>query len=313
MIHLLSLTPAIDELLALDALEVGQHYRARLVGRQAAGKATNVARTLGHLGVPCRLVGLVGAGEAAFFRESFAELPVRCELVAVPAVTRRSVTMLVGTEEAHVAYQSFAVSRAQLAQVRERLVAELQPGDLVAASGLQVPGLEPSALAELLTTARRAGARLYVDGAGPALAEAIAVHPDGVRINAAELGEWLELAGLDVGGRTEEGVRALLRAGVGTAMVSLGAEGAWLGRSAELLHAKLAVPGPAHAVGAGDAQLAGWLAALASGAASLAEELQLAMGTAAARLRHQLPGVVVSAEAHGLAREVVIADGNESR
>jgi 1-phosphofructokinase len=304
MIHLLSLTPSIDELLALPELRLGHHHRARLLGRQPAGKAVNVARTLGHLGVPCRLVGLVGAGELAFFGQSFASLPVQCELVAVPEVTRRGVTLLVGAEELHVAYDSFPVDTASFEALSERLLSGLEPGDRLGVSGVLAPGLEPGALGELLTRARQAGARLYLDGSGAPLRALVALGPEGVRINSAELAEWLELSGRDPRVAPASGVRQLLDAGVGSAMVSLGADGALLGSGARLVRGRLSVGGQAHAVGAGDAQLAGWLAVLATGDARLERELGYAMGVAAARLRHELPGVVVAAEAEALAQQV---------
>ncbi len=90
MIFLVAFTPAVDECVELPHLKPGTHYRGRLLGRQASGKGVNVARTLGHLGVPSTLAGFVGAGEADYFRLSFAGLPVTFELIAVPAVTRRA-------------------------------------------------------------------------------------------------------------------------------------------------------------------------------------------------------------------------------
>jgi 1-phosphofructokinase len=199
------------------------------------------------------------------------------------------------------------VSSRSLQQVGARLLGGIVPGDMLAVSGGLAPGLDLRALADLLERARRAGASVCVDCSGEPLRAMIELGPAAVRINEAELTEWLWLTGRNAGAGVESGIRELLAAGVGSAMVSLGAEGALLASEGRVLRGRLEIRGPTHAVGAGDAQLAGWLAVRAGQGPSLERQLGFAMGTAAARLRHELPGIVVAAEAEELSRQVEIA------
>ena len=65
--------------------------------------------------------------------------------------------------------------------------------------------------------------------------------------------------------------------------------------------------GPVHTVGAGDAQFAGWLAAVDRGETDAREALRYAVAVAAARLRHLLPGEVEPADVEALAGQVELA------
>jgi 1-phosphofructokinase len=306
MIHLLGLTPSVDEILELPALSLGGHYRARLLARHPAGKATNVARALGHLGIGCRLVGFIGAAEAELFADSLRPQSVACALVPVAAPTRRSTTLLVGDDEVHVNYPSFPVGRAELDALATMLLGPLAPDDTVALSGGLPAELDPRELRDLLTRVRECGARLYVDSSGPALVAAMSVAPDGVRINAEELAEWLCLTGRAPSGDPALDARALLDAGARAAMISLGAEGALLRRGAEpLVRGRHLLDARVYAVGAGDAQLAGWLAARDEHAVDARAELGRALSVAAASVHERLPGVVDRALAERLAAEIL--------
>jgi fructose-1-phosphate kinase PfkB-like protein len=134
--------------------------------------------------------------------------------------------------------------------------------------------------------ARRAGARVAIDAAGASLRHALKARPDLVRINRQELSETLGLPAATLArGRAATLAASARLLAMGCAMVAISngareaflvaAEGAWTGRPPRIE--------PRGALGAGDAMLAGLIAALLrEDAPADVLRLGLACGSAAA-------------------------------
>lgn len=133
---------------------------------------------------------------------------------------------------------------------------------------------------------REAGARVALDTSGPALAAALPARPDVVKPNAAELAEAV---GRPLGtlGDAVKAAEELVGRGAGAVLASLGARGQLLVTADGAHHGTAPVAAVRSDVGAGDAALAGFLAAGGTGPAALASAL--AHGAAAV----QLPGSVM--------------------
>jgi 1-phosphofructokinase len=131
----------------------------------------------------------------------------------------------------------------------------------------------------LCREARADGARVALDSSGSAFAAGLAGAPDVVKPNLAEL---REVTGAPVG--TVHEVVAAARSLGGAVLVSAGARGALLVSEAGVWHAWSEVPRPVSTVGAGDALLAGFVAAGGTGPDALREAV--AWATAAV----QVPG-----------------------
>jgi 1-phosphofructokinase len=126
-----------------------------------------------------------------------------------------------------------------------------------------------------------AGVRVAVDSSGPALLAALEAKPVLVKPNREELAEAV---GRPVGslGDVIEAAEELRDRGARTVLASLGADGAVLVEEEGVTIGEAPVAAPRSTVGAGDALLAGFLAAGARGAPALAEGL--AWGAAAVSL-----------------------------
>jgi 1-phosphofructokinase len=114
----------------------------------------------------------------------------------------------------------------------------------------------------------------------------LGTHPDVLKPNEDELSEVTGSAPRTIG-EVVLAAKKLRDRGVGTVLVSLGATGAVLVQDGDALHAESEVVVPRSTVGAGDALLAGFLAAGGEGADALAEGV--AWGSAACIL----PGTAV--------------------
>jgi 1-phosphofructokinase len=173
------------------------------------------------------------------------------------------------------------LSAAEVEAVTAATVTAAAGADWVAASGSLPPGAPVDFYARLVERLRSAGVRVAVDSSGPPLAAALAARPDLVKPNREELAEVTGRR-ITTLGEAVAAAEQLRRRGPRTVLASLGADGALLVDRAGAVHGEASVPRPRSAVGAGDALLAGFLAAGGSGPAALTEAL--AWGAAAAGL-----------------------------
>lgn len=262
-----SLNSCLDHTFEVRRLRLGQHAHGRLLSTQPAGKAVNVARILQTLGRPCTLTGLVGEAERADFERSFDPALVRVRLLGLPVPTRRNVTLIDAAEniETHIRDLGPEIPPAALDSLADELSRLAAPGVWMIFAGSLPRGLSPDRFQELLAAVARRGAHLAVDSSGPAL--------DVIRRQSV----WLikpnreELAALTGQGTADAGtiVRAArsLAGQVETILASAGSDGCFLIEGDVARHVWLDGPvGPiVNSVGAGDALLAGYLAALARG------------------------------------------------
>jgi 1-phosphofructokinase len=179
----------------------------------------------------------------------------------------------------------------------ERAVAAVDGAEWAVASGSLAPGTPDDLYARLAASVRPVGVRVAVDTSGPALEHALAARPDVLKPNEEELSEVTGVIPETLGD-VVLAANELRSSGVGTVLVSLGPSGAVLVGDGLVFHAESRVIVPRSTVGAGDALLAGFLAAGGDGPEALAEGV--AWGAAAC----VLPGTAVPGPAD-LQRDLV--------
>lgn len=241
------------------------------VVRTAGGVAANVARTLARLEVAVSLVSVVGdddAGHRLLARLAAEGVGVDEVVVTSAASTATYLAVLQGSGELAFGIADMGIYDGLDATLLEPLLhrhhgavwcvdANTAPSGLeaVAAAGIGTLVLDPVSVAKAL--------RLL-----PLLAGATAVFPDGAEAHA-------------ITGSTDAAVAAarLVASGVGLAVVSHGADGVVVGDSSGITARPAIAAHVVDVTGAGDALLAGYLAALARG-----EEDPVGWGLAAASL-----------------------------
>lgn len=266
-----TLNAAVDQTLDVPGFTAGAVNRAVAETRTAGGKGINVAAFLatslaGGGAVPVTAAGFLGEENTAVFEALFRRRHIHDRCLRVPGASRVNVKV--------VDRQGGSVTDINLPGPEIR--AEAWHGLLAALDGLaasngtfvlagSVPaGVPETAYAEMIPRLRKHGVFIAVDASGPPLRHAVAARPDMVKPNAHELSELL---GRPLADRDEivRAARELGGAGIGLVVVSLGAEGAVFVEGARAL---LAVPPRvpvASTVGAGDAMVAGVLAARLKG------------------------------------------------
>lgn len=302
----LSLNPAIDQTVELDALRPGAVNLARGATRHAGGKGINVAACLADWGVPVVAAGLLGEANDTPFSELFAARGIKDRCIRIPGETRTNIKLLdLGSgATTDINLPGTAPSEAALDAALAALHAAIRPGCIAVLAGSLPPGLPPGTYAELVALLAEQGARVVVDASGAALSAVLAaeVLPHAIKPNRHELEAW---AGHPLPDRAAllAAARGLVGRGIALVAVSLGAEGAIFvtAQAAVMVHPPAVAV--TSSVGAGDAMVAGIAAGLGEGL-PLAALARRAAAFAAAKLQRigaQLPGrAAVEAIAAGI-------------
>ena len=90
----LTLNPAIDQTIVLDALVPGSVQRASAVRSHAGGKGVNVASCLADWGLNVAATGILGADNAAPFDQLFARKGIADRFLRIPGETRTNLKLL---------------------------------------------------------------------------------------------------------------------------------------------------------------------------------------------------------------------------
>nr|WP_243751986.1 1-phosphofructokinase family hexose kinase [Leucobacter weissii] len=254
--------PAIDWTVEVEGWEFGAVHRARSERREPSGKGVNVSVALHRAGRATHAV-LVAAGDGVDFMDrELAALGVPHSFASGGPV-RTNLTLLVdGRADTKVNTSGAALSDSQSAALIE-LVSDLadRPGAAILTAGSLPAGSDARLHARIVERARERGRYAALDTSGAALLEGIAAGPDLVKPNAQELAELVAAPVATLGEVRDAAHELRGRHGVGSVLVSLGADGALLVDADGELWAGARPDRVRNAVGAGDAMLAGFLSA----------------------------------------------------
>ena len=282
MIVTLTANPSVDRTLEIPSLDRGEVVRATAAQVHPGGKGVNVARALMANGVPVRAVFPSGGREGDQLLDLLAARGV--EVVAVPIGQPIRENVAVVESDGTVTKLNAPgprLSTAEADALVEATVDAARGADWVALCGALPPGAREDLYASLVAELRAAGVRVAVDTSGSALKASFDAGPDLVKPNAQELAETVGCQ-IRTLGDVLDAARSVLARGVGHVLVSLGRDGAVSVSAAIALRAWTAPIVPRSTVGAGDAALAGFLAA--DGAIPHALRAAAAWGAAAVRL-----------------------------
>ncbi|GAB3292958.1 1-phosphofructokinase [Parasphingorhabdus pacifica] len=282
MIVTVTPNPSLDRTVQVGELVVGRVHRAAGVRLDPGGKGVNVARAL--VGADRAAVALLpsGGSEGATLAELLDSEGVPVAEVPIASPTRSNVTVVQADGVTTKFNERGPLLRdTEAAALQSRAVELARDADWLVTCGSLPPGCAPELHADLVRSARSAGAKVAVDASGPALAAACKAGPDLVKPNLAELVELAERP-LQRLGDVLDVAHEVRGMGVGTVLVSLGRHGALLVDDGGAWHATGPATPVRSTVGAGDAMVAGYLGAGADGPRAL--RTAVAYGAAAVGL-----------------------------
>ncbi|RYX96128.1 MAG: 1-phosphofructokinase family hexose kinase [Comamonadaceae bacterium] len=312
----ITLNPAIDQTVRIARLVPGEVHRALGQQSEAGGKGIGVAAVLAALGVPVTASGWLGADNAGVFEAAFAAKGIDDAMVRVTGSTRTNIKLadVARGDSTDINLPGLALAPDALQVAEASLLAGLQkqvrPGDWCELAGSLPPGATLEVWLRLARALSASGAHIAIDTGGAVLLQLLqqlrelAIPVALVKPNRAELEE---LAGrvLPTLADVADAASALCGdGGVQRAVVSLGGEGAVIVSAEGRWFADAPRVAVATTVGAGDALVAGTLAALVQGD-GFPQAAVFGMACAAARIQRIAPGLPPRAEVDAIAAAIV--------
>jgi len=295
-----ALNPALDHTLEVDHLRVGEVNRALRMQVDVGGKGINVASCLADFGITSVVTGQIGRDNAGQFETLFHAKGIDNRCFYLDGLTRINTKVVDAStgDTTDINMPGPTLEPEAIEALIVRLLARMDglvsPGSWVVASGSLPPQWPADTYARLITHVHSLGARVLLDASGAALAAGLNAAPDIIKPNRAELAELIGRGLADADAVVAAARELLARPNApGLVIVSMGGEGALFVSPQQAL---LAHPIPTElisTVGAGDAMVAGIVAAQIANLA-LPECARLATAFSAgklARLGPHLPPV----------------------
>jgi 1-phosphofructokinase len=313
-----ALNPAIDQTIELSGLTPGAVNRATHAQQDAGGKGVNVASCLADHGAATAVIALLGRENPALFESLFNAKRIASHSLYLDGSTRINIKLVdtLAHETTDINLPGPQLDSAQIeACIKQilQLVSDMASSlKWLVLSGSIPPAWPADTYARLVRHAHGVGVRVLLDTSGAPLGAALAAGPDIVKPNRDELAAHLGRA-LGDHAATLAAARELLaqHSGIARLVVSMGSEGAlFVTRNEAVLAHPLKVT-VSSSVGAGDAMVAGLIAAELDGL-SLADSARLATAFAAGKLSRLGPHLPAAAEVQALAQQVVLAQLNEA-
>jgi len=291
MIVTLTLNPSLDRTLALESLRLGEVLRAASSRIDPGGKGVNVTRVLRAFGVGSHAVIPCAGPDGEELVRLLQNAGVPVTEVPVEGWTRSNITLVEADGRAtKVNAPGGALTAAEVALLAETVVDRCVPqgtentgASWAVLSGSLPPGVPDDVYANLTSLFAEHGVRVAVDTSGAALLAAVDAGPD---LRPPTPPELAAAVGTPLVGLGDDAAAAakLRSRGVKAVVASLGSDGAVLVDESGAVFGTAEAIDPVSTVGAGDALLAGFLAAGAQGEKALIE------GMAWARAAVGLPG-----------------------
>lgn len=260
MIYTVTMNPALDYVLRLDALAPGQTNRAARTDIQYGGKGINVSNVLKNLGVPSVALGFRAGFTGEELARGLEQMGLKSDLIPLPAGrTRINVKLKAGPAETEINAPGPEIPADALSALLEKLD-RLGPGDYLVLAGSLPASLPQDTYGKIVARLGGRGVECVVDATGERLLSALPYRPFLIKPNRKELEE---LCGREAGSEEllETCARVLQDRGARNVLVSLSGDGSMLLDETGAVHRLYAPKGQVvNSVGAGDSMTAGFLA-----------------------------------------------------
>ena len=271
-----TLNPAIDQTVSIPDFAPGKVNRVVRSQSDPGGKGVNVAAFLSDYGLPVTVTGFLGQENRYIFERMFSQKGIEDRFVPLAGSTRVGIKIVDDlqqkTTDINFPGQAPTVKDVDtLCDIIEELSGEC---NWFVLSGSIPAGMPAGIYRELVERIKATGKQVALDTSGEGLQLALSAAPDLVKPNIDEL-EQLVGQQLPTLQAVVQAARSLIDGGIKLVVVSMGSEGAIFVNAKEVVLAQPPQVTVKSTVGAGDAMVAGTLAALIQGK-SLAECSRLA-------------------------------------
>jgi 1-phosphofructokinase len=301
-----TLNPAIDQTVTIPRFEAGKVNRVEHTRSDPGGKGVNVASILADAGHTVAVTGFLGRDNAAPFEDLFARKGIVDRFVRSAGQTRVGIKISdpVDQRTTDINFPGQAPSAADVDALMRTL--EATDGSWFVLSGSIPPGMDASIYRTLVARIRARGRKVLLDTSGEGLRLALEVAPDAIKPNIHEL-EVLVGRALPDEGSILAAVRPLQQRGIQLLVVSMGSLGACFVAERTVVTARPPRVEVKSTVGAGDAMVAGIVAAQLRGA-PLSTCARLATAFSLDAIMHIGSGLSAPSAIDGLMEAVVVEE-----
>ena len=282
MIYTVTLNPALDYVVSLSQLALGEVNRTEKEELQPGGKGINVSVMLSRLSVPNCALGFVAGFTGKALKEELEKNRIQTDFIFLKEGLTRINLKVKAQQETEINAKGPAMKQEDIERLLRKLE-QLKQGDVLVLAGSIPVGVPKNIYEQMIKKVSGKGILTAVDTNGGLLSSVLKEQPFLIKPNHIELGELLGKT-LKTRQEVEEGARSLQQKGARNVLVSMAGEGAMLLDENGRLHHISAPKGVVkNSVGAGDSMVAGFLAGyLQSGDYQTALRMGTAAGSATA-------------------------------
>lgn len=277
MIYTVTFNPALDYVVFLDGLQLGDINRSKRESIFYGGKGINVSTILNTLGMETTALGFVAGFTGKAIEEGLASQGIHTDFIHLPEGNSRINVKIKHGDETEINGQGPIITQEAIDALFEKLQT-LGEDDILVLAG-SIPNTLPEDIYEkILAALSGKGIRIAVDATKDLLLNVLKYHPFLIKPNNHELGEMFHTV-CETKEDIEHYARELQKMGARNVLISMAGDGAILitenGDSIQMGTPKGKV---VNSVGAGDSMVAGFLAGYLKNGQY---EEALKMGTAA--------------------------------
>lgn len=281
MIITVTMNPAIDKTVDIDALVHGGLNRIKHVEYDAGGKGINVSKTIRELGSTSIATGFLGGNNGRTIANVLKEKEIESDFVWVDGETRTNTKVFEENGElTELNEPGPLISGEKMEELLQKLESYAGEDTLFVLSGSIPAGVDKDIYGRIIRLVHQKGAVVLLDADGELFKKALAAGPDMIKPNRVELEEY---AGVDYRASDRELLEIageFKKQNIGTIAVSMGKSGAMFLLGDYQVKCP-ALPVKTHStVGAGDAMVAA-LAHAWSAKLSAEETVRLCMAVSA--------------------------------
>ena len=266
----LTLNPAIDQTVKVDNFRLNEVNRVQAISFDASGKGVNVASFLADYGYETVVTGYLGEENSDIFEQFFASKGIKDCFVRIPGNTRINVKVVdeVNQQTTDINMPGQAPPETALSTLLQTIEQLANSCDWFVLSGSLPPHVPATMYATIISQLKRQKKRIILDSSGEALRAGIQAGPTIIKPNIEELEQLVSGQGKKIIGRTltseaeiQHAAHQLLNKDITLVVVSMGEQGAMLVEQTTTLIAAPPNITVKKTFGAGDAMVAGLVAA----------------------------------------------------
>lgn len=259
MIYTVTFNPALDYIVFLDEMKLGDINRATRESIFYGGKGINVSTILNTLGLETTALGFVAGFTGKAIEEGLASMGMRTDFIHLPEGNSRINVKVKHGDETEINGQGPVITEGAIEELFAKLDT-LTKEDILVLAG-SIPNTLPEDIYEkILARLEEKGIRIAVDATKDLLLNVLKYHPFLIKPNNHELGEMFHTV-CQTNEDIEHYAKELQKMGARNVLISMAGDGAILiTEEGETIQMGTPEGKVINSVGAGDSMVAGFLA-----------------------------------------------------